>query len=268
MALFGKTYNKTNVAERNIIASLLYTLHKQLSFKIQRGDGTNNTVEEYKIPFFYAFGGSEDFMYDRFMKPLFDNESKAETQYEKVPRGVITHTSTSISTQHKTSPFMYGTFVEQTQNGLKSFRAKYKAIPIIMNFECSILVAANLDLYKVSEEIMRLLHKSTQFQVNIDKIPIPAILQIPEDLERKKDVEFSFGDRKNMEINFNFEVFSYIPTFDENSKIFSGKRMQGGITANMNPDNINEIGYNVNANDVTNNNVQNIPKDIDFTPPN
>jgi hypothetical protein len=262
---FGKIYNKDNVTERLLILGVLGVLHKKISFGMIR----NGQVESFDIPFFYAMGGDERFMYDQFLTPTFDNKELAELNYDKVPRGVIHLTGTTIQDQFKVNPHVFASYIKEDAEGeIKRYFARYQPIPISMTFECVIKVGPTLDLFKISEQIKRLLYKGNLFYVQAERIPIPAILDIPEDITKNKEVEFGYSDAKNISLSFTFGVFSWIPDWDENSEIFAGKRMQAGMTSNITLDQsaVNPSLYQTIISDDDDPTVLNIPNDVFYYP--
>ncbi len=264
MQNFDYTLNKDDVAERNIIVSLLGTLYNKLFITNYR----NNVPEKINIPFYYSFNGDERYLYDMFMKPLFDNDGKAIGNYDSVPRGVIQYKSSGINIARKTNPNVYGKLLKSDTNGItKTYFAKYRPIPITMSFDCKILVSPNLDLFKVSEKIKTMLYKNTIFYTDIRRTKIPGIITIPEDIDQQRPLEFNFTDKKELSVEFSFDVITYIPVFDEKSEKFAGNKMQGGIyhgiyirSDNSNVTNSNSV---IKVIDDTRE-VLNIPKDINY----
>lgn len=258
MGLFNPNKNyQVSTAERFIISGILHLLNHTFIIPIVR-DGINET---YEIPFYFALPGNERFLYDAFMKPLFENDELAQTQYDKVPRGVISHTGTSVKIGARTNPFVYGKYVKSTDKGLKTYYAKYRPIPISMSFDCKIFVTATLDLYKVTEQLLRTIYKDQPFYVATERIKIPAIFSLPDEITKERQYEFNFGDKKIVELNFSFDVFAYIPNFDDTSEIFAGKRMQNGITNNVIIDNTTNVITTMPNSNIP---IINIPDDTEF----
>ena len=224
MSLFNPKSNfGIAVTERYIIAATLHMFNHVFTVEMIR----NGKDESFKVPFYFTMNtGSERMLYDAFMKPEFDNGPQAETQYEKVPRGIINHTSTSLNPSLRTNPFIFGKYKKNTDKGLKTYYARYRPIPIVMEFECKILTKSTLDRYKISEQIYKLLYKNQPFQIDTDLIRIPATLHTPDEIRKDTKVDFSFNDKSQSEITFNFEVSTFVPNFDDESEIFAGKVMR------------------------------------------
>ncbi len=224
------TYNYSDVSERNIIVGVMHTLHKSIALVNYR----KKVQEKHMIPFFYSFSGQEDFLYDHFMKPLFDNEEKAEGHYEKIPRGIITLTSSGIDTEMKTNPGVYGSFYKgDKEDVVREYVAKYQPIPIKMSFDCRVIVSGNLDMLKISEQIKKHLYRNLYFTVDINRVPVPGVITLPTDYTKNRLLEYSFEEKKYFNVDFAFDVRSFIPDFNEDTEIFAGNRMQRGIVHNV-----------------------------------
>ena len=99
MANYNVKFNKDDSVVRHIIIGLLADLNNKVYFHRQL---TQDERVEVDIPFYYAIAGDADFLKDNFLFLTRDglrcepDPVKADTNYDKVPRGIVNFTSLNI----------------------------------------------------------------------------------------------------------------------------------------------------------------------------
>jgi hypothetical protein len=99
-----------------------------------------------------------------------------------------------------------------------------------MTLEGKIWVDTQLDLFRVTEKLIKTLYKSNQYNVDVGHIEegtyrIASYYKMPEDYEMERPIEYSFDEEKRKAINFSIELMSFIPSFEQRDEMFAGNRM-------------------------------------------
>ena len=230
MSSYNLQFNKDDSVIRHIIIGLCADLNKKLHYN-QIVDGQPSKIE---VPFLYSFTGDEDFLHEYF---LLDNsvdpeKAKAIGNYETKPRGVVNLTGVSIDSNSLLNKYVRGTYQKLEEGKMKAYVAQFQMIPVILTFQAKIIVDTQLDIFRVLEKIIKQLYKNNTFQVDVGTLDdgtyrIASYYKLPEDYEAERPIEFGFDDKKERSINFNIDVNSFIPSFDESDEQFAGNRMFG-----------------------------------------
>jgi len=211
MSAYNQEFNKDNVILRYIIVSLLAELKNKVYFYNQIDE---DNIKKIDIPFLYAVTGNERFLLDNFLyKPI--AEDKAIGDYEVVPRGVVQLNSVAIDSGAMTNKFIRTKFVKEYEGKLKTFSLETAFLPLDLSFAVSIICSDNIEMLKATESVMAKLYKEIQFQVDLGMFKIEAALQVPEDFEQNKLFEFGLNDKKEFSINFNIDVKTFMPIFQD-----------------------------------------------------
>jgi hypothetical protein len=243
MSAFNKKFNKDDLVERAAIAGILNKLHNKLSFTYIHSDNREESVE---VPFYYSMSGDERFLMDQFLNE-FDTE-KAETNYDKVPRGIVVMESTGIRTEAKTNPHVrMEQVVEEFENegdqvpALKTYSAKFAAIPIQMNINCRIKVASHRDLLLISQLTKKEFYRNSRFFFDYQGLRVPGNLMFPESFDKENPIEYTFdGIDRTQELLISLEAHTFIPDYEEGSRIFAGNIMQNIDSSVVSKNNLNK----------------------------
>lgn len=242
MSAFNNKFNKDDIVERAAIAGILHKLHNKLSFTYTYSD---NNEEDIDIPFYYSLSGDERFLMDEFLNEF--DTSKAETNYDKVPRGVLVMESTSIRTEAMTNPHIrMEQVIEELEEGadvpdLKTYYSKFSVIPIQMNVNCRIKVSSHRDLLIISQLAKKEFYRNTRFYFDYKGVRVPGNLMFPETFEKENPIEYTFdGVDRTQEILISLEAHTFIPDYEEGSRIFAGNRMQDIDLSVVSKNNLNK----------------------------
>lgn len=223
MATYNLKFNKDDSVIRHIIIGLLADLNGKLSFHRQI---SNDERVEVDVPFFYAVSGDENFLKDNF---LFSNVNGlgcdpdgdfADGNYDKVPRGIVNLTSFAVDPGKLVNKRNMGQYSMMNEQGLmEGYVAEFEMIPCVIGVDVEILVSSQLDLFKVTEAIVKKMYKANFYHVDAGHLEegtyrISSEYMMPEDYEQERPIEYSFDDKANHKVSFSLEINSFIPSFD------------------------------------------------------
>lgn len=223
MATYNLKFNKDDSVIRHIIIGLLADLNGKLSFHRQI---SNDERVEVDVPFFYAVSGDENFLKDNF---LFSNVNGlgcdpdgdfADGNYDKVPRGIVNLTSFAVDPGKLVNKRNMGQYSMMNEQGLmEGFVAEFEMIPCVIGVDVEILVSSQLDLFKVTEAIVKKMYKANFYHVDAGHLEdgtyrISSEYMMPDDYTQERPIEYSFDDKANHKVTFSLEINSFIPSFD------------------------------------------------------
>jgi len=224
MASYNLKYNKDDSVIRHIIIGLLADLNNKLSISRQL---TNENRALVDVPFYYAVSGDENFMRDNFLFSTLNGENcdvdqdKADGNYDRVPRGIVNLTSFSIDPSKLVNKRNLGQYnrINPDDGTLESYVAEFEMIPVVLGVDIEIIVSSQLDLFKVTEAIIKKMYKANSYHVEAGHLEdgtyrISSEYAMPDDYTMEKPIEYGFDDKGNHKVTFSLEVNSFIPSFD------------------------------------------------------
>ena len=223
MATYNLKFNKDDSVIRHVVVGLLADLNSKLSFFRQISNDERVVVD---VPFFYAVSGDENFLKDAFLfsnvnGPGCDPDGQyADGNYDKVPRGIVNLTSFAVDPAKLVNKRNMGQYSMMNESGLmEGFVAEFEMIPCVIGVDVEILVSSQLDLFKVTEAIVKKMYKANFYNVDAGHLEegtyrISSEYMMPDDYTQEKPVEYSFDDKANHKITFSLEINSFIPSFD------------------------------------------------------
>lgn len=223
MATYNLKFNKDDSVIRHVVVGLLADLNSKLSFFRQISNDERVVVD---VPFFYAVSGDENFMKDAFLfsnvnGPSCDpNGQFADGNYDKVPRGIVNLTSFAVDPAKLVNKRNMGQYSMMNEGGLmEGYVAEFEMIPCVIGVDVEILVSSQLDLFKVTEAIVKKMYKANFYNVDAGHLEegtyrISSEYMMPDDYTQERPVEYSFDDKANHKITFSLEINSFIPSFD------------------------------------------------------
>ena len=229
MATYNLKFNKDDSVIRHVIVGLLADLNDKLSFFRQI---SNDERAEIDVPFFYAVSGDENFMKDSL---LFSNVNGdtcdpngdfADGNYDKVPRGIVNLTSFAVDPSKLVNKRNMGHYMMMNEDGLmEGYVAEFEMIPVVIGVDIEILVSSQLDLFKVTESIVKKMYKANFYHVDAGHLEegtyrITSEYAMPDDYTQERPVEYSFDDKQNHKVSFSLEINSFIPAFDFEEDVY------------------------------------------------
>ena len=223
MATYNLKFNKDDSVIRHVVVGLLADLNSKLSFFRQISNDERVVVD---VPFFYAVSGDENFLKDAFLfsnvnGPGCDPDGQfADGNYDKVPRGIVNLTSFAVDPAKLVNKRNMGQYSMMNEGGLmEGYVAEFEMIPCIIGVDVEILVSSQLDLFKVTEAIVKKMYKANFYNVDAGHLEegtyrISSEYMMPDDYTQERPVEYSFDDKANHKITFSLDINSFIPSFD------------------------------------------------------
>jgi len=223
MATYNLKFNKDDSVIRHVIVGLLADLNSKLSFKRQLSNDNRVIVD---VPFFYSVSGDENFLKDAF---LFSNANGvgcdpdgefADGNYDKVPRGIVNLTSFAVDPAKLVNKRNLGNYNRINEQGfMEGFVAEFQMIPINVGVDIEILVSSQLDLFKVTEALVKKMYKANFYHVDAGHIEdgtyrISSQYMMPDDYTQERPIEYGFDDKGNHKVTFSLEINSFIPDFN------------------------------------------------------
>jgi hypothetical protein len=229
MATYNLKYNKDDSVIRHVIVGLLADLNKKLSIWQQVNNDQRVLID---VPFYYAVSGDENFLRDNFLFSTINGENcdptptVANANYDRVPRGIITLTSLAVDPSKLVNKRNLGHYTRLNEQGaLEGYVAEFQMIPIVIGIDVVILLSSQLDMFKVTEAIIKNMYKANFYQVDAGHIEdgtyrIASEYMMPDDYTQERPIEYGFDDKENHQVSFSLEVNSFIPAFDFEEDVY------------------------------------------------
>jgi hypothetical protein len=228
MSAYDLHFNKDDVTIRNIIIGLLATLYDNIHWYNQIGNKVDERIL-IKVPFYFSTTGTERYLQDNFLNNVdFDPDMlKAETFYNKIPRGIIDLSGVTIESAAIVNKYVRMEHQVQEADGtLNTYNTEAFMVPILLDVDGTIYVDSILDQMKCTESLIRTFFKSKTYQIDTAYTRIPCLIVFPDDYATERTVEFSFTDKKEFKVTFSLQIKAHIPIFKENTTFFAGNTME------------------------------------------
>jgi hypothetical protein len=234
MATYNLKYNRDDSVIRHLIVGLLADLNKKVSFYRQLD---TNTRTEIDVPFYYSITGDENFLKDNFLFSTANgfecspNPVGADGNYDVVPRGVVNLTSMTVDPARLVNKRNIGEYSKMNDQGLlEGYRAEFEMIPMTFSVDIEILVSSLLDIFKCTEQLIKKLYKSNQYNVEVGHLDeglyrLAAYYAMPDDYGKENPIEYTFDDKGNYKITFSIDINSSMPAIDFDTERHVGNRM-------------------------------------------
>lgn len=234
MATYNLKFNKDDSVIRHLIVGLLADLNKKVSFYRQVDADTRSQID---VPFYYSITGDENFLKDNFLFSTANGfecsptPATADGNYDVVPRGVVNLTSMTVDPSRLVNKRNIGEYSKMNNQGvLEGYRAEFEMIPMSFSVDIEILVSSLLDIFKCTEQLIKELYKSNNYNVEVGHLDeglyrIAAYYALPDDFGKENPIEYSFDDKGNYKITFSIEINSSMPAIDFGTERHVGNRM-------------------------------------------
>jgi hypothetical protein len=234
MSTYNLKFNRDDSVVRHLIVGLLADLNIKLSFYRQI---SNDQRVEVDIPFYYSITGDENFLRDNFLFSTAQglncvpDPERADGNYDQIPRGILNVTSLNVDPSKLVNKRNMGQYSKLNSEGvMDSYVAEFDMIPIVMGVEVVIVLSSQLDLFKVTEAIIKKMYKANYYNVEVGHLEeglyrISSEYAVPDDYSMERPIEFSFGEKEDYRITFSLEINSFIPSFDFSTERHAGNRM-------------------------------------------
>lgn len=217
--------NTQDIFLRNASLSVLDILNDKIKIDLVRDD----KVETHSIPFLYNMAGTGGFMHDFFVDiPGEDTYPKfAEGNYDVVPIGIVTLNNFSIKSADITNKFVRGTFTQEERNSndekvMKAYSSRLFTLPMDLIFDIEIKTDNLNKTFKIAEKIFDFYYKNEVVYFQYRGIRIPGQIRFPEALGNDKKYNFTYADDQYVKTQFQLELETYYPSFDDTSTLYKG----------------------------------------------
>jgi hypothetical protein len=212
--IFSKN-NYDDVFLRDLTICVLSTFEEKISWTNRFKENDVKVV----VPIYYSMSGSEDFLLDSFSDDVVSNIRKVELNTDIIPRGHITLNSWTVKSDEFCNPNVWMKVILEKEDEITKELMRVRAMPIKANYTCSIRLESEIDVFKCSQAIINnlMFYKYMYFEHNY--IHIDAILQMPNDKSVTIQRDKNFTSDNTIRIDFDFEVDTYYPSYNENQLI-------------------------------------------------
>ena len=211
MSDYNQKYNKDDVFIRSMIVCLLAEMNKKLYIYNRLDDGS---VQKVDIPCLYSITGQERFLKDEFYYDALQ-QGKALGDYEHVPRCMVNLTSFGVNQAEQTNKYNRTKIVRESQGVLRTLYLNVEWIPVTLSFDCRVICANNIELFKVTEAVVSKIYKNNNyFKVDFGMFNVDACLSVPPDYNHELPQEFGLNEKKEFSTSFSVEMKSFIPAFE------------------------------------------------------
>lgn len=211
MSEYNQKYNKDDVFIRSMIVCLLSEMNKKMYIYNRLDDGS---VQKVNLPCLYSITGGERFLKDEFYYDALE-QGKALGDYEKVPRCMVNLTGFGVNMAEQTNKYNRTKIVRESQGVLRTLYLNVEWIPVTLSFDCHVICANNIELFKVTEMIVSKIYKNPNyFKVDFGMFNVDACLTVPTDYNHSLPQEFGLNDKKEFSTDFSIEMKSFLPAFE------------------------------------------------------
>jgi len=235
MSLWNK-YNTEGVLIRGVLSGLLDILN---SMKYTQIWGDSNE-EEITLYWTYNSSGDERFNHDFYTfygscmppRPIDGN-------FDVLPRGVITYTGSSISSQRITSRYVQGRYIKEVEGQLESYVSYLYSIPLNVKIDCELWCDRQITALKIEQQIRETFYKTVTFYSYYKGMRIGSTVGFPDDITLEKSIQYSFESDNKIKVTFQLEIETYQPVFDPTTETKANSKIKG-FNYNLYPGNEKE----------------------------
>ena len=206
MSDFDKNFNFDDVFLRDVTLAFVGQFYRKLRWKTSHDEGDKIV----SVPFYYSLKGDNRMMLDAFIDSV--TGKRPELNIDPIPRAHVLLKSWNIKTSEFSNPNVnFNTYVE-TDGILKRVSAKYRPLPIKLDYEIELILDTEIDTFKVTQAIWDMFAFYKYFYLKYKYLRIDAIMTIPEQLDVNiiRELEaITHEDYKT--IKLDIEVHTYYP---------------------------------------------------------
>lgn len=207
--MIGQKFNYDEVFFRDLTICVLDTLEGRLNW-INRFTSGDVNVE---VPIYYSLTGDERFLLDSFQDDIVSENRYVELNTDQIPRGHLTMTTFNIRSDEFRNPNVWLRSVVENETEIKKLLKQVRAIPITVNYDLTILLKNEIDVFKCSQEIMNTLwlYRFIYFEHNY--MNIDAVITVPDSENIEISREKNLTSDNTVKLTLALEVQTYYPAF-------------------------------------------------------
>jgi hypothetical protein len=205
--MIGEKFNFEDVFYRSLTVCVLDTLEGQVKWTNRFTSGDVDVT----VPFYYSMTGDERFLLDSFADDVVSNNRYVELNTDIIPRGHLTMTGFNIKSDEFANPNVWLRMVIENDVEIKKVLAKVRAVPISVNYDLSITLSSEVDVFKCSQAIMDTLwlYRYMYFEHNFMNIDAIIIMPDTEQIEIVREKNMTSDNM--IKLTASFEVHTYYP---------------------------------------------------------
>ena len=210
---FNHKYNKNDIFNRSIIGGLINFLNNKIFFINELGDDKQDIIQ---VPFYFRMAGDERMLQDKFLNWDECTSKKLEGNYDKIPKGVVSLTSSSVDTSSITQRFIRGSYTREVNGQLETFSANINPIPYIFSFNIEIKTDTFTDVSKIQQSLIESFFRTNVYNVLFKGFMLSCQFAWPEENSASMETEYTFpaDGQQNYVIEIGIEVHTYYPIVD------------------------------------------------------
>lgn len=207
--MIGEKFNFDDSFLRDLTVCVLDTLEGKIKWVNRFTSGDVNV----SVPFYYSLSGDERFLLDSFQDDIVSNNRFVDLNTDIIPRGHITLTNFNIRSDEFRNPNIWLKNVIEDKIEIKKVLNKVRAIPITVNYDLSILLKTEIDVFKCSQAIMNTLwiYRFMYFEFNY--MNIDAVILMPDTNQIEIVREKNLKSENSIKLTATIEVQTYYPSF-------------------------------------------------------
>lgn len=207
--MIGEKFNMEDVFFRDLTVCVLDTLEGQIRWvnKFTSGD------YPVEVPIYYSLTGDERFLLDSFADDIVSENRFVELNTDVMPRGHLTFKSFNISSDEFANPNVWLRMVVENEFEIRKILAKVRAVPIVVDYDLTILLSNEIDTFKCSQAILDTLwiYKFMYFEHNF--MNIDAVMLVPDTNAIEITREKTMSSDNTIKLTVSFQVQTYYPAF-------------------------------------------------------
>lgn len=207
--MIGEKFNMEDVFFRDLTVCVLDTLEGQIRWlnKFTSGD------YPVEVPIYYSLTGDERFLLDSFADDIVSENRFVELNTDVMPRGHLTFKSFNISSDEFANPNVWLRMVVENEFEIRKILAKVRAVPIVVDYDLTILLSNEIDTFKCSQAILDTLwiYKFMYFEHNF--MNIDAVMLVPDTNAIEITREKTMTSDNTIKLTVSFQVQTYYPAF-------------------------------------------------------
>jgi len=205
--MIGERFNFEDVFFRDLTVCVLDTLEGQVKW-LNRFSSGDVFVQ---VPFYYSLTGDERFLLDSFQDDIVSQNRFVELNTDIIPRGHLTMTGFNIKSDEFANPNVWLKMVIENDQEIKKILTKIRAVPISINYDLTITLSSEIDVFKCSQSIMDTLwlYRYMYFEHNF--MNIDAVMLMPDTEQIEFQREKNMTSDNNIKLTASFEVHTYYP---------------------------------------------------------
>ena len=218
--------NTTDVFNRLVIIGLLRILNRKLVYQ-QVWNDSEDGIQNYTVPFFYDFGGSnlssERFIQDNYTFFTSDECTsiglkKIDGNFDVYPQGRVSLSSVSIDSGNITNRFSMGKYTKFIDGRLQTFTSYLYSMPLQFQFNLEIKCENMNTAFKIDEACREFFYKNKTYHFNYKGTVCPVRVGFPESsLQLNAGTNYVMGTAPSdnyITLRMNIQCETYQPVFD------------------------------------------------------